>query len=136
MKENGMRIGAVAAQAGVNVQTLRYYERRGLLPRPERTPSGYRRYQPETAQVVRFIKRAQDLGFTLREVHELLRLREAPLPDRRGVLKLASAKIADIDSRIGRLRSIRRVLAQLVGSCNCEASALPCSILDALNDAG
>jgi DNA-binding transcriptional MerR regulator len=133
MDENGVRIGTVAAQAGVNVQTLRYYERRGLLARPERTPSGYRRYGPDVAQVVRFIKRAQDLGFTLREIKELLRLRAAPPRDRERVLKLATAKIADIDTRISRLKSVRRALATLVDSCDCNGAALRCSILDALN---
>ena len=70
-----MRIGAAAERAGVNVQTLRYYERRGLLPRPPRRTSGYREFPDEAVRVVRFVKRAQDLGFTLDEIEELLRLR-------------------------------------------------------------
>src|SRR4029453_16136340 len=70
-----MRSGAGAEQAGVNVQTLRYYERRGLLPRTPRRDSGYREFPADAVRIVRFIKRAQDLGFTLDEVEELLRLR-------------------------------------------------------------
>src|SRR5262249_493433 len=73
--EPAMRIGTAAEQAGVNVQTLRYYERRGLLPRPPRRESGYREFPDEAVGVVRFIKRAQDLGFSLEEVEELLKLR-------------------------------------------------------------
>lgn len=133
MEENGTRIGAVASKAGVNVQTLRYYERRGLLPPPERTPSGYRRYAPETVRVVRFIKRAQDLGFTLTEIEQLIGLRVAPHRDRARVLRLATAKIADIDSKIARLRAIRGALGALAESCECGKSALECTILEALN---
>ena len=73
--ENGLRIGEVAARAGVNVQTLRFYERRGLLQEPPRRPSGYREYPPESVRLIRFVKRAQQLGFSLDEVHELLQLR-------------------------------------------------------------
>jgi len=76
--EKALRIGEVAGRAGVNVQTLRFYERRGLLPEPPRRASGYREYAPESVRRVRFIKRAQELGFTLAEVEELLRLREDP----------------------------------------------------------
>lgn len=132
MGEKGARIGAVAAQAGVNVQTLRYYERRGLLPPPARTASGYRHYSPDTAQIVRFIKRAQDLGFTLTEIQELLRLRTASASKRERVLKLATAKIATIDEKILRLRAVRGSLAKLVESCACRDSALKCSILESL----
>ena len=70
-----MQTGEVAARAGVNIQTLRYYERRGLLGRPPRTASGYRRYSEDAVRIVRFVKRAQELGFTLDEAEQLLRLR-------------------------------------------------------------
>ncbi len=101
---NEMRIGEVAAQAGVNVQTLRYYERRGLLEEPERRPSGYRTYAPEAVHLVRFIKKAQGLGFTLREVQELLRLRESRPRNGAQVRRLAETKIQDIDMKIRRLQ--------------------------------
>ena len=71
-----LRIGQVASLAGVNIQTLRYYERRGLLREPERRHSGYRAYPPDTVALIRFIKRAQELGFSLSEVEELLHLRQ------------------------------------------------------------
>jgi DNA-binding transcriptional MerR regulator len=94
-----MRIGEVAAEAGVNIQTLRYYERRRLLPEPARSNSGYRTYDPGTVRLVRFIKRAQELGFTLREIEDLIELRQTP---RRGAEvrhPMAGAKAARNDSR-------------------------------------
>ena len=75
MSEELLLIGKAAAQAGVNIQTPRYYERRGLLVKPERTPAGQRSYKPESVQRVRFIKRARQLGFSLNEIEDLLRLR-------------------------------------------------------------
>jgi MerR family mercuric resistance operon transcriptional regulator len=132
MRGNTLRIGAVAELAAVNVQTLRYYERRGLLAQPARTPSGYREYAPDTPDVVRFIKRAQELGFTLDEVQELLRLRAAPARDRARIRKIAQAKIADIDGKVARLVAVRDSIASLVECCE-NGEALRCSIIDALN---
>lgn len=127
-----MRIGKVAAEAGVNVQTLRYYERRGLLPEPERGTSGYRAYDPDTVRLVRFIKRAQELGFTLREIEDLLELRQSP---RRGadVRALAAAKVSDIEHRIRQLRAMRSALWGLVEACDCERGAPTCPIIEALD---
>ena len=104
-----MRIGEAAAQAGVNIQTLRYYERRGLLPEPERGNSGYRAYDPEAISLVRFIKRAQELGFTIREIEDLIELRQTP---RRGaeVRAVAAAKVDDIERRIRHLGPLTLVL--------------------------
>ena len=127
-----LRIGAVAGQADVNVQTLRFYERRGLLPKPARAASGYRAYTPDTPDVVRFIKRAQELGFTLNEVAELLRLRAAPSRDRVKIRKIAHAKIADIDAKVARLTAMRDSIASLITCCE-NGDALRCSIIDALN---
>ncbi|MGH7510014.1 MAG: MerR family transcriptional regulator [Gemmatimonadales bacterium] len=128
-----MRIGEVATRAGVNIQTLRYYERRGLLPEPERGGSGYRFYDPETVRLVRFIKRAQELGFTLREIGELIELRRSR---RRGVevRTLAEAKMEDIERRMRQLSAMRNALGQLVEACECEAGALTCPIIEALDD--
>ena len=112
-----LRIGEVAGRAGVNVQTLRFYERRGLLPEPPRRASGYREYAPESVRRVRFIKRAQELGFTLAEVEELLRLREDPRIPCREVRATAETKIADIEEKMRRLRAMRAALAALVESC-------------------
>lgn len=127
-----MRIGEVAARAGVNIQTLRYYERRGLLPEPERGGSGYRTYDPETVRLVRFIKRAQELGFTLREIGELIELRRS----RRGVevRTRAEAKIEDIERRVRQLGAMRDALGELVKACECDHGALTCPIIEALDD--
>lgn len=132
MATSTRRIGTVAAEAGVNVQTLRYYERRGLLPRPARTAAGYRDFAPDTAQQVRFIKRAQELGFTLKEVQELLRLRSSPARDRERIRRIAAGKVAAIDARIGQLQAVRDSLAGLVKCCESGAS-LRCDIMEALN---
>ena len=132
MSQETLRIGEVAVQAGVNVQTLRYYERRGLLEEPERRPSGYRTYPPEAVRLVRFIKKSQDLGFALREVEELLRLRENRSHSRAEVRAMALAKIRDIDEKTRRLRAIRKALDVLVDSC--RGKRMECPILEALED--
>ena len=132
MATSPRRIGSVAAEAGVNVQTLRYYERRGLLPRPARTASGYRDFAPDTAHVVRFIQRAQDLGFTLAEVQELLKLRSSPARDRERIRRIAAGKVAAIDAKIAQLQAVRDSLAALVQCCESGAS-LRCDIMEALS---
>jgi MerR family transcriptional regulator, copper efflux regulator len=128
-----MRIGEVAAGAGVNVQTLRYYERRGLLPEPQRRGAGYRAYDPDTIRLVRFIKRAQELGFTLREIAELIELRQSP---RRGaeVRALACAKVEDIERRMSHLQAMRDALGGLVDACECEGTSPACPIIEALDE--
>jgi Hg(II)-responsive transcriptional regulator len=129
-----MRIGEVAAQAGVNVETLRYYERRGLLGTPLRRPSGYRDYTPETIAVIRFVKRAQELGFTLDEVDDLLRLRRDKEGRCADVRAAATAKMLDIDSRLRHLRAMKHALEVLVRSCARDGAARACPILEALDD--
>ncbi len=126
-----MLITKAARQAGVNSQTLRYYERRGLLPKPPRRGSGYRDYAPDAVRIVRFIKRAQELGFSLDEIEELVRLRGVRRADRHRVRALAERKIVDIDARIAHLQSMREALAQLVASCHGGGKA-ECPIIDAL----
>src|SRR5262245_28360367 len=98
-----MWIGEAAEQAGVNVQTLRYYERRGLLPKPPRRTSGYREFPDEAVRIVQFIKRAQDLGFSLDDVEELLRLRRNSNRNRARIRSLATRRIEDIERRITEL---------------------------------
>jgi redox-sensitive transcriptional activator SoxR len=115
-----VRVGEVAERAGVNVETLRYYERRGLLPAPERTPSGHRRYDDETVRFLRAIKEAQAVGFTLAEITEYLRAaRRSQSPSHELRIRMA-AKIDEIDSRIASLRGIREELARVVG-CACDS---------------
>src|SRR5262249_1627616 len=116
-----MRVGEVAARAGVNVETLRYYERRGLLPEPARTPNGHRRYDDETLRFIRAIKEAQAAGLTLAEIEEYLRVvrrERMPAPDALRV-RLA-AKIDEIDGRIARLHVMRAEVARIVG-CACQS---------------
>jgi Cu(I)-responsive transcriptional regulator len=128
-----IRIGEVARRADVNVQTLRYYERRGLLPSPRRRPSGYREYSPETVRLVRFIKRAQQLGFSLQDAAELIALREHPARNRAAVRAVAMRKVADIADRIRRLAAMQKALEQLVKACEC-GSPSECPIIEALDD--
>ena len=128
-----MRIGEVAAKAGVNRQTLLYYEREGLLPRPTRRDNGYREYPDDTVTVVRFIKRAQDLGFSLSEARVLNALRVSPRRDRARVGAVAEAKLIAVRERMVQLQAIERALADLVGECS-RGRAHECAILDALTD--
>ena len=126
-----MRVGEVAERAGVNVETLRYYERRGLLPAPERTPSGHRRYDEETVRFLGAIKEAQAVGFTLAEIAEYLRAaRRSAAPSEALRVRMAE-KIDQIDARIGALRRMRDDLARVVGCacvsldhCTCGAAYL------------
>jgi MerR family transcriptional regulator, mercuric resistance operon regulatory protein len=134
MERQTLRTGELAAQAGVNVQTLRYYERRGLLEEPERRASGYREYSPDAVRLIRFIKRAQELGFTLTEIEDLLRLRSNEDAACSEVRSAAEAKIGDIDHRIRQLRAMKRALGALVASCATESSRRQCPILEALDD--
>jgi len=115
-----MRVGEVADRAGVNVETLRYYERRGLLPEPERLPSGHRRYDEETVRFLRAIKEAQSVGFTLGEIGEYLgAARRSGSPSEALRVRMA-AKIDEIDGRIAGLRRMREELARVVG-CACDS---------------
>lgn len=133
MGRSTMMIGELARRAGVNVQTVRYYERRGLLPRPQRTPSGYREYSDETADRLRFIRRAQELGFTLTEIEELLVLRLDPHTTAATVKARAEAKIADLDRRIQDLEHIRHALTHLAGQCRGGRGPVgECPLLEAL----
>jgi Hg(II)-responsive transcriptional regulator len=129
-----MRIGDVAARAGVNTQTLRYYERRGILGEPKRSSAGYREYPIDTVRLIRFIKRAQELGFTLAEIEELITLRQTTPKRRAKVRELAAAKMRDIDEKLARLQAMRSALYTLTVDCACGAEALTCPILEALDD--
>ena len=120
-------------EAGVNAQTLRYYERRGLLPRPPRRGSGYREYPADAVRIVRFIKKAQELGFSLDEVEELVRLRGVRRGERHRVRVIAERKIGDIDQKIAQLQSMRAALTHLVEDCQQGGSA-GCPIIEALGD--
>lgn len=138
-----LRIGDLAAAAGVSPDALRYYERRGLLEPTGRRASGYREYPPGAVGVVRFIKHAQALGFSLAEVEELLRLRGAPGHRGAGleVREVAVTKLRDIDEKLRMLGALRESLSELVAECDqtcgtnvgAAADPLDCPIIAALN---
>jgi len=129
-----MWIGEAAEQAGVNIQTLRYYERRGLLPKPPRRTSGYREFPEDAVRIVRFIKRAQDLGFSLDEVEALLRLRRNSGRNRQRIRSVAERRIADIGRKIEELERMRGALQTLVHRCH-AGTTLDCPIIEALTEA-
>ncbi len=127
-----LNIGTLAKQAEVNIQTIRYYERRGLLPEPERTASNYRVFTGDTVRRVRFIKHAQDLGFTLNEIKELLELRASPRSCSEDVRAQAQAKIKDIEEKVRALEGMKKALSKLVRACSGRGSATECPILESM----
>ena len=117
-----MTIGAVARAAGVGIETIRYYERLGLLAPPPRSPSGYRRYPPDTIETLGFIKRSQRLGFTLTEIAELLALHQEPvLCDE--IKQRATQKVAEIEAKIAALDAVKGGLLTLIERCDTECGA-------------
>lgn len=130
-----LRTGQLAAAAGVSLQTLRYYERRGLLKPAGRRPSGYREYAPDAVRRIRFIKRAQELGFTLREIQELLALRAGPAGQRERTRTAVAGKLTEMDGKIRDLKAMRKTLAELADACACGETTENCPILAALEGA-
>jgi MerR family mercuric resistance operon transcriptional regulator len=129
-----MSIGKVANRVAVGVETLRFYEREGLLEKPPRLKSGYRAYPVATVNRVLFIKRAKELGFSLKDIKELLGLRLAPGATCGHVKKRAEAKIEDIEERIKTLQRMKRALRKLSDACGGKDSVNECPILDALDE--
>jgi MerR family transcriptional regulator, mercuric resistance operon regulatory protein len=130
-----MRTGQVAEQAGVNVQTLRYYERRGLLPEPSRRESGYRVYGPDAVRTVRFIKRAQQLGFHLSDAESLLALAAGGPESCDAARELADEKIAELDRRIADLIAMRESLGRLAATCAKPRAERECPLLQSIQEA-
>lgn len=133
MSSSTITIGTLAERASVGVETIRFYERQGLLPEPARTLSGYRSYPEEAVERVRFIRRAKELGFTLDEIGELLALKVSHGKSCRSVHDRALAKLVDIDLRMKDLRTMRVALDALVQRCSGEKGTDDCTILDALS---
>ena len=125
-----LTIGSLVDEAGVNVETIRYYQRRGLMPEPDKPAQGYRRYDATTVKRVRFIKRAQALGFTLEEIGGLLKLDEAHACAE--TRELASHKLQTIETKLADLVAMRKALTALL--CQCDAGAMKgnCPIIHAL----
>jgi len=128
-----LKIGQLAHGAVVNLQTIRYYEREGLLPEPPRLSSGYRLYPDSMVRRVRFIKRAQEIGFSLAEIRELLSLRADGRRERTAVRALTQAKIADIDGKIRTLKAMRTALNRLADRCSGCGPVSECPILESLD---
>ena len=128
-----LTIGALAERAGVGVETVRFYERRGLVRRPARPQAGYRSYPEEAVGRIRFIRNAQALGFTLQDVKELLALRVTPGTSCAAVRSRAAAKAADVKRRVGDLERIGAALEKLIAMCPGRGALAECSILDALD---
>lgn len=126
----------LAHKAGVNVETLRYYERRGLIPEPPRRDSGYRQYSQDDVARIQFIKRAKELGFTLQEVQELLDLRVDPDTPCIMVKRRADLKIIDIEAKLQSLKRIKKALNKLAAACSGRGPVGDCPILEALGGDG
>jgi MerR family transcriptional regulator, copper efflux regulator len=128
-----LTIGRLAKQAGVNLETVRYYERRGLLPKPPRSASGYRLFPSDAARRLRFIRRAQELGFSLKEIRELLSLRVSRTTTSKDIRARAEAKIADVEAKIKSLEAMKKTLNKLTKVCDGCSPLAACPILDSLD---
>jgi MerR family mercuric resistance operon transcriptional regulator len=128
---DSMTIGTLAQSADVGVETIRYYQRRGLLPQPARQYGSIRRYGSADAARLRFIRRAQELGFTLEEIGELLKLQDGA--DRRAIRRIARARLAQVESRVADLQRMRRVLQHVIDDCEHEPGAPRCPIIEAID---
>jgi MerR family transcriptional regulator, copper efflux regulator len=133
-QQPSLTIGAVAKRAGVHIDTIRYYEREGLLPEPLRRASGYRSYNESVIRQLRFIRRAKDLGFTLEEIRDLLALSADRHRGVKAVKQRAEQRLASIDARITELTRIRNGLEQLIEACPGHGDPHECPILRALAD--
>jgi MerR family copper efflux transcriptional regulator len=128
----GLTIGKVARSTGLAIDTVRYYEREGLLEKPARSTSGYRHYRPDVIARLRFICQAKDLGFSLSEIKELLALRVTPGKSCADVRAHTEHKIADVDRRIASLKCVRGALVKLASACSGKGPVSECPILEAL----
>ncbi len=130
---NSLTIGQVAKNTGITVETVRFYEKQGLLLSPTRSESGYRQYTPDTLKRIRFIQRAKNVGFTLNEINELLKLRKNPDSTCTDVKLRALDKINEIDVKLDDLKRIRESLSQLAMHCNSTGHLVECPILEYLD---
>ena len=131
MKNKPLTIGHLAKAAEVNVETIRYYQRVQLITEPNKPTQGYRVYPEETLKRMKFIKRAQQLGFSLKEIEELLQLGEGHCED---VRQLAEIKRTQIDKQINDLQNLRNSLSQLITSCKSDSDNSHCAIVETLSE--
>src|SRR5216683_2754464 len=127
-----LTIGQIASAAHVNIQTIRYYERRGLFPTPRRTPAGYRQYAEDAVARLRFIKHAQELGFSLEEIQELLGLRVRHGAACDAVERKTKQKIDVVQQRIRDLQRMKHTLERLAAACSARRPTDDCPILEVL----
>ena len=132
MKMNGLTIGQLAKEAGINRESVRFYEAQSLLPEPRRSEAGYRMYSRTAVLRIRFIKSAQNLGFSLKEIKELLSLAGDRATDCADVRALGQIKVNEISQRIRSLESMKRALTVLTESCPGRGSATNCPILESI----
>lgn len=129
----GLTISKAATNAGVGVETIRFYERKGLIEQPPKPlDGGFRIYPEETVQRVRFIRQAQEIGFSLREIEELLSLRADPSADCSEVRQRAAAKLEEVDRKLEQLGRIRSALDELIAACPGRGALRACSIMESL----
>ena len=128
----GLSTGQIAERVGIGIETVRFYERNGLIEEPPRKESGYRQYPEEAVLRLRFIRKAKELGFSLKEIKELLHLRVEAATTCVGVKSRAKAKLTEIDSKIKALQRMKRILAKLVDACDENRPTNECPILEAL----
>ena len=133
MKTKELRSGELAKAAGVNLETIRFYERQSLLPKPPRTTAGYRLFPADAVQRVRFIRRAQTLGFSLKEIRELLALSSTRSTSCKTVRERAEKKMRDIQEKISALEAMNRALRKLADSCTGRGPLARCPILECLS---
>ncbi len=128
-----MTISKIAKEAGVGVETVRFYERKGLVDQPPKPSSGgFRVYPIETAEQIRFIRQAQELGFSLHEIKELLALRTDPTTDCADVREQAQTKLDEVKRKVAQMKGIQTALEKLIAACPGEGALQVCSIIDAI----
>jgi len=129
---NSLTIGGLARAADVHIETIRYYQRRGLVPEPQRPPGGIRRYGDADIERLTFVKTAQQLGFSLDEISDLLRLEDGTHCQEASAL--AEHKLRDVREKIGRLEKIEKVLGEMVGRCRARQGNINCPLIESLHE--
>jgi MerR family transcriptional regulator, copper efflux regulator len=124
-----MKIGEISKRSGVGIEPIRYYEREGLLPEPERRPSGYRQYDESTVERLEYIRVAKELGFTLAEIRELLEFSFTTHAGCDHIRQRAEAKMADIEGKIRSLQQMKRSLGRIIQSCRVKGSTEDCPLV-------
>ena len=132
--QKNLKIGDLAKLADLEVQTIRYYESLGLLPDPQRTESGYRTYDQNYLEHLKLIKNSQDLGFTLEEIKELVKLKFSSISKGKDVKELVEAKIEELDDQINELKDLKTKLAKLNKTCSGKMKTSCCPILNSLSN--